>query len=358
LVERTFNQFAQLNVNSYSVSTWFKEFGDPRVCSRTTGEYYADLDAFYAKEWEDRSKPRPLAATEILVIRQAYGGSAVYGMTAAAGLYPDLVGSRDLAEENQKAVADENIPSLMLLVGGGTIAQRSYERIKEALQERKKGRKSILVIEANSSKTGYAGGPSVQPTLHVERMKAEQTSDAMFTNYDARVEEKTDGAYRFPRVALGKDKGANRAVADYMGRFVQNEVYGPRRTAKDEIINTVFFPEWGITLWKYTTPATKPRDPKVLADILKTLTEGAILSPNEAREEAGTIFNRHLEDLQGLWTRLPPRIMTALLQTKNKELAGILAGRDPQALEDLSSRLKELIAIGGDGSSSESTDLE
>jgi capsid portal protein len=373
--ERVFFQFAQLEADPHQagahgrVICWFKEYGDPRVCSKTTGRYYETLDDFYRAEWSDRDTRPPMPATEILVLCRPYAGSSVYGMAPAAGIYPDLAGARELAEENRKAILDENIPSMMLFVGGGLIGKRGYKRINDALKERRAGRKSILVLEANSPKSAVPGGPTVQPTLEVHKMRSEQQNDALFTNHDRRVEEKADAVYRMPRVGLGKDKGANRAVADFMGRFVQDEVYGPRRVRKDDAVNTHLFPFWGVTLWTYHTPATKPRDPQVLAEILKTLTEGSILSPNEAREEAGEIFNRQLEDLQGLWTRLPPRIMTTLLQTKNQELAAILAGRDPEALDKLSERIKQALLTGGEASpepdtqpalptGSESTDLD
>lgn len=351
---RRFRRYAQLSGGgeTHDVSAWFKEFGDPRVMSRTTGAYYTSVEKLQLNEGDPRNPEQiVLPATEVLHFRLLFGGSSVYGKPRWAGAYVPLMGSRDLDEENQRIVGDEAVPSLMLLISGGVVGQKAYDRLKNQIEERKKGRKGIMVIEAVASGKGPVT-PTQQPSIEVEKLKSEQNTDMLFQKYDARNEDKADGSWRIPKTVLGK-AGANRATAQSERQFAEDQVFAPLRSDKDEPINTQILADIGITTWVYETQSMQPRDPQQRAEILRILVEAGILTPNEGRELASPIFAQRLDDLQGLWTQFPPRVLTVLLQTKNAELAATLLGEDKAALAKLANTIRDTLGLGADGAAAQ-----
>lgn len=351
---RRFRRYAQLQSggDSANIASWFKELGDPRAMSRKTGKFYSTKEAMQLDEGDERQPNVPvLPATEVLHFKLLFGGSSVYGKPRWSGAYISLCGSRDLDEENQKIVGDEAVPSLMLLISGGVVGTKSYDRIKTELEERKKGRKGIMVIEAVASGKGPVT-PSQQPSIEVERLKSEQTSDMLYQKYDGRNEDKAGGAWRFPKTVLGK-AGANRATSQSERQFAEDQIFAPLRVDKDEPINTNILADIGITTWVYETQSMQPRDPQQRAEILRILVEAGILTPNEGRELAAPIFAKRLDDLQGLWTQFPPRVLTVLLQTKNGELASTLLGQDKEALAKLANTVRNTLGLNPGGSAAQ-----
>lgn len=357
---RRFRKYVQLrhqghvrgNHESGHIAAWFKEFGDPRIMSRETGKYYASLESLQQAEGDgERGVPLARPATEVLHFRVLFGGSSVYGKPRHSGIYPGLVGSRDLDEENLRIVGDEAVPAMMILVSGGIVGAKSYERLKSQIENRKKGRKGIMIVEAVS--TGKGAGmvhPQQQPNLSIERLSKEQKTDMLFQKYDLRNEDKADGIWRIPKLALGKAEGqTNKAAVTATKQFVEDQVYAPKRADRDEIIQQNILANLDIRTWNYETQSTEPRDPQTRAEILKLLVEGGILTPNEARELTEPIFNQPLDDLKGLWTMFPPRTLTVLLQTKNADLAAALLGEDKQALARLSDAVRDHLGLGAGG---------
>lgn len=350
---RRFVKYAQLSRDmGDNIAAYFKEYGDPRIMSRRTGRYYPDIDSLLAAE--DRSlhnalnkvsddaerqaallRAEPLVATEILQHTVPGGLSNLYGYAKWLGTAPSIIGARELEEENLRNVKDESIPQLLLLIGGGVIGQKSYERMLDKMRDRKKGRKGILVLEANSS-AKIGTGTSQQPTIHVERLKTEQHSDALFLNYERRAEEKALGAFRLPKSELGKDLGTNKDSTSATARFAQNQVYSPRRSMYvEDPMNTKILPDLGIRCWEYRANVPQPMDPEMRAKIISTLIDKGVLTINESRRLASPIFSETLLTLEALWSKMPPRVLTIMLQTKNKEIASALLGNDANALVDL-----------------------
>jgi len=338
---RRFRKYVQ--INRQGVEVWFKEYGDPRVMSRATGKYYDTVKAMEEAEWEDPSNAsqRPLPATEVYHLKLPGEGSSVYGRPRWSGAYPALRGSRDLDEENLSLVRDEAIPSLMLLVAGGRVGQGTKERINQVIKDRKSGRKGIMVIDAWQMGKQPAG-PTNQVTMQIERLKAEQQTDMLFQKYDERCEEKAHGAFRMPRALLGKDLGQNRATTLAMLRFAENQVFGPARNRFDEAVNSIMI-DAGAVHTHYVTMGTPPKDPEMIAQLLKMYTEAGVITPQEGREQAADSIHANLPPMEGIWSRLPKALLTTVLQTKNKDLAAVLLGNDTGALNSLTELLEKAV---------------
>ena len=336
---RRFRSFVQLDSRNMVVAR-FKEFGDPRVMSRTTGTYYKDITELCSSTTEylegkidPDNQPQP--ATELLHFSIPYPGSTIYGKPLWSSQYPGLIGSRDLDEHNRLVVTDQNIPQLLLLVGGGVISQADIDRMTLQISTRKPGQRSILILHAISQDRAPTG-PSLQPEIKVERTKDAQHTDGLGLNYKERVYKEVRIAYRMPKVALGDDEGTDRATALTMQRYAEGQVYDPRRDDFDDRINNTIVPDLGILFWKYKTLSREPKDPKERAEIIEMLMNCGALSPDEGRDLSEEIFNRNFDDFAGAWAKLPTKLLIALLQTKNKLVAGAVMTE-----EDLAGALRE-----------------
>lgn len=343
---RRFRRYGQIADDSGTVLSWFKEYGDPRVLSRATGTFYNNIQELQDSEgttWQEA-----LPANEVIHLKIEFGKNPAYGLPRWAGVYLCVRGSRDLDEENLNTVKDSTIPSLMVLVSGGIVGKNAFDRLEKQIEARRKGGRGIMLVQATSATKGPVA-PTQVPKIQIERMRKEQTDDMLYQQYDERNEIKVESAFRIPSAALGKTKGLNKATAFAMRQYAEDQVYAPKRADKDAPMNDLVLPDLGITMWRYETQSMQPRDPLLRAQILQILVESGVLTPNEAREQASTIFNQELSSLEGLWTLFPPRVLTVLLQTKNAEMAAALLSEDKEALARFSNAVRDSLGLGPQG---------
>jgi len=328
---RRFRSYVQVD-GAGNVIGRYKEYGDPRCLSRKTGRFYDTIDDMHANPDEFSENPvyggSPIPAqpaTELLTFTMPCSASFTYGKPKSTGIYPSLKGGRDLDEENMAVVTGQTVPQLFILVSGGKgIPKDDIARLEKAIvQNRKEGKKGIFILHARSEK-GMAGQISAAPNVKIEKTKSEQHDDALGLKYQEYNYQSVRRAYRLPRVALGDEEGINHDTALTMRRLAENEVYDPRRDLIDDRINSTLLPDLGIRASRYKTLSRAPKEPTELAEIIKSLS--GILTPDESRALISDIFNRDFKDLESAWSRLPPQVLTALLQTKNQLVAAAVLG--------------------------------
>ncbi|MBM4370910.1 MAG: hypothetical protein FJ098_04605 [Deltaproteobacteria bacterium] len=331
---RRFRPYLQINPSTGQILARFKEYGDPRVMSRTTGRYYKDMEEFQASDkerYEDATgvEHHYLPANELLHFRLPYAGSHVYGRGRWGGSYPSLQGTRDLDELNKRVVTDQEIPQMIMSICGGHPGAMSaaVKRFQEQIADRKKkGERGIWIIHAYGRDT-TPGVAAQTPTVEWKETKQAQTDDALGLQYkkasyfDARL------GYRISRMALGDDADLNKATAMLSLRQTEEQVHDPRRDLMASTLNTLVLPELGIQVVRAKFLSRPPKDPTELANITKIFSEIG-LTPDESREIAGEILGRDYKDLAGAWSRIPSRILTAILQTKNHVTAAALLGAE------------------------------
>lgn len=324
-----FRRWALLARDTNTVQCYYKSFGDPRTVSRRTGDIYASLEELRQRE------PTSLPATELFHYAMPYAGSTAYGKPVWSGSTAALEASRDLDEENLKFINDEVLPSLLMMVAGPRIGEPEIKRFQDQVEDRakRKGR-GMLLLNAHGGNAS-PGVPTQQATIHVEKLKSEQINEAIFSGLDKRVEEKVHMAFRLPGIAMGvTGQGVNRATAMVMRRFAEDQVYTPRRDWYSRCKN-VLLDAMRIQCWRYRCNAVPPRDPESLANIIKTLMEAGVLTPDEGRNLSQVIFNERFADLPGVWSTLPTKLLVAVLQTKNPTLAAALMHEGELSMEKL-----------------------
>ena len=336
---RRFRSYVQLD-GFNQVVTRYKEFGDPRVMSPHTGRYFSTLQEMYNTENANTivgTLLRP--ATELLSFNLPCGSSYTNGKPKWTGVFPGLEGARDLDEYNKSAVVDQVIPQLLLMISGGSSTKESIDSLKsqvrEAVDNKEKG---IYFVHAKSDRHG-ATGPSIAPTISVEKLKSDQIQDAYGLEYKKDAYASIRRAYRFPKIAFGDEEGVTGQKAASMLRFTESQVYDPKRVSLDDRINSTLMRDLGVQLISYKTSSRTPKEPTELTEILGKLTEAGIITPDEGRVIAGDIFNTEFKDIVGAWTKLPKALLTAILQTKNQIVAAAVLSDET----DLAAKLHDAL---------------
>lgn len=343
---RRFRSYVQVDTNAQAVGR-FKEFGDPRVMSRVTGKYYSHIGEMQSADDEFTSGPDgeqipSQPATELLTFRLETPINTAYGKPDWTGVYPNLIGGREVEEENRGLLTDQKVPQMFILAAGAAgIATEDIKDLREQIkQNRAAGRKGIYIIQAKSARMAN-GQLSATPTLEIVKTKSEQYQDALGLKYQEHSAKLVRLAYRMPRAELGDDEGTTKDQQLFAHRFAESQVYDPRRALIDDRMNTTVLVDLGIQTVRQRTRPRPPKEPTELATIVSLLTRAGVLTPDDGRELARDIFDRDFRDLLGVWSKLPKELLTALLQTKNQLVAAALLASEETG--DILDRLREAL---------------
>ena len=217
---RRFRRFAQLDDQGKVV--FFRELDDPRPISRFTGEVLTGSDA---------GDPQKLANP--MLFRRIYAPRTPYGLPRHIGALLALLGSRTSEEVNFTTLANNQVPSLALMVSNGQLTEETVDRIEEFIAENVAGdlnRSRVLVIEAEPDTTGAGGG---QVKIDMKPLKDQQHEDAMFSKFEAANLEKVRRAYRLPPIISGSSSDYTRSTSDTSRKLAEEQVFEPERREED-----------------------------------------------------------------------------------------------------------------------------
>lgn len=301
VVERPkqFRRFVQ-NVNGHTV--YFKELGDPRVMSRTTGTIYATPEEMQAKEESAHT------ATEILHFKIDSPRSA-YGVPRWIGGLLAVLGNRQAEEVNFMYFENKSVPPLAVLVSGGRMTEEAVRRVQDFVDNEIKGKKNfhkILFLEADSDASMNSG----QTKIEIKPLTQAQQSDALFQKYDERNIDKVGQTFRLPRMLRGDIRDFNRSTAEAALLFAEMQVFQPEREDFDWMMNRKILMDLGIRFWKFQSLGPISKDPEKLSLMIRGMVRDGILLPSEARQLAEDVFNKPFPATEEFWAH-QPLVMTA-----------------------------------------------
>ena len=346
-----FRSYVQITDGAKKI--YFKEFGDPRVMSAETGDYFPDptlkAEDPPPKEREAQlaSRQRAIAAmrgkepnarpaTELLHFLVYAPRSGPYGVPRWIGNLLSVDGSRHAEETNLNGFENNMIPSQWVLVGGGSIDGSDVEKIKGDLKEfrEKKNRNGVIVLQAQAPDNAAGDATSGAVKIDVKPMTGDQISDALFMNYDEKNRDKVGESFRTPRIVRGDTRDFNRATAEAALTIFEDQVCRPERNEFDHFMNAVLLPDIGVKYHRFVSNAPNLADPAVRAEILEKLSGGAPLTAQEAREEAAKIIGRELKQIEGDWLDLPLPFTLAGMSDPLSAAGAAAAGDEDEDEED------------------------
>ena len=303
----------RLFVQAFETRTvYFKEFGDPRVISASSGKIFPTVEAMKAANEHDTT------ATEMIHLK-IHSPRSVYGVPRWIGTLLSVLGSRQAEEVNYLYFENKSIPPMAILVSGGKLGPAAVKRLESYLETEVKGKRNfhkVLVIEAESGGGASltSGGGTVR--VEIKPLTDAQNKDGLFQDYDERNMDKVGMSFRLPRLLRGDIRDFNRATADAALEFAEQQVFGPEREDFDFLINRRIFSDLGIRFWKFVSNAPKTNDPVSLATIITQMVNANVITPGEARQFAEKVFGKELKNLKASWTRQPIQLTLAGLSAE------------------------------------------
>lgn len=335
---RRFRRFVQV-VDKRLV--YFKELGDPRLLSAKTGRYWGEQTPENVKRMQAEEGERSRPATEVKHFKIDSPRSA-YGVPRWIGSLLSVMGSRMAEEVNFLYFDNKSVPPLAVLVSGGRISESSVSRIESYIQNNIKGKHNfhkILILEAEPA-------IGTQPTEASARMKIElrpltgaQHSDALFQKYDERNIDKIGGTFRLPRLLRGDIRDFNRSTAMAALNFAEMQVFQPLREDFDWDMNNDVMNDMEVIFWRFVSRAPVTRDPVAMSEMIRNLSNGHVLVPEEGRELAEDVFNREFRKINEDWTKQPVALTLAGLGQGAGGAEGQQIGASKSDDDDLVQRL-------------------
>jgi PBSX family phage portal protein len=313
-----FRRFVQVVNNR---TTWFKEFGDPRVVSRTTGKIFLDEKSFEA--WTKQNQPGDQPANEMIHFKIDRPGDA-YGTPRWMGNLLAVLGSRAADEVNYNYFDNKTVPPMAIVVSGGRLGQDDIGRIENFIRDNVRGRSNfhkILLLEANADKDSQMVGTAVPPRVEFKPLTSAQHGDALFQNYDERNMDKVSSSFRMPRLMRGDVRDFNRATALAAIRFAEDQVFEPERREFDDLLNRRLLPELGILLWRLESLPTRSRDPELMSRIVGEQSRAGNLKPNEARDLLAPSLATDFVRIDDKWGDQPLQLTMAEVSAEAKSQA-------------------------------------
>ncbi len=294
-----FRRFVQIIDDREAV--YFKELGDPRVISRTTGEVFETLEEL------KRADPKDEPATEIFHFN-VHSPRSGYGVPRWIGAFLEVLGNRKASEVNFLYFDNKSIPPMALLVSGGRVSEDSVSKIEDFVENHLRGRNNfhkILIIEAESSRGTNDPEHSGRMRLEFVPLTGSQQQDSLFRAYSSENRDILGAQFRLPRITRGDIRDFNRATAISALQFAEGQVFQPLREEFDFAMNRRIFGPMGIRFHRFVSRSPITRDPDVMSQIIERLVKANVLTPQEGRRLAGDVFNQEFRELQAAWVKQP-----------------------------------------------------
>jgi capsid portal protein len=289
MVRRRFRKYTYLG--KYGIATrYLKEFGDKRVLSSASGQFYESLADLHASEGKDA-----VAANEVVHF-SIYAGDLGYGEPRWGGALLDVLGSISVSEVNYLFFEEGGgVPEIAICVSGARLGDGSAEKVEEVLAEhrtqRTRGFHRALVLEA----VPVTGAIGVQPKVTVIPLRGGGGDDLTFNAYDEKNFEKVGMQFRIPKILRGDTRDFNRATAEASISYAESQVFAGERMDFDWFINKVFLVEAGIKWHDFVSLGPQVHDLEGIAAAMSNLKW--LLRPMEGRRYITNNTTLDLEEL-------------------------------------------------------------
>lgn len=285
---------------------WFKQFGDPRIFDKSTGELAGENLSI-----EER-------ATE-LVHFKVYSPRTPYGIPRYIGNLLSIFGDRASEEINFTTFKNNNIPSMAIAVSGGQLTSATIQRIQEFSESQIQSSDNMskfMILEGRPAMSTM-GEEDNTVKIDIKPLTKEQHKDALFQKYSDNNHDKIRRVWRLPPIFVGRTQDYTRATSESSRRVADEQIFAPLRNEFDEWINRILFPEMGVVYHKYKSNTPNTTDNVELVNILARAEKTGGMTPRIARLMLQDIFGQELPPLPDDFPANVPFSLTMAEAVKN-----------------------------------------
>ncbi|WP_293969417.1 phage portal protein [uncultured Ruminococcus sp.] len=302
-------------------TVYFREFGDPRVMNKETGEY--------AKEGETVELDKQ--ANEIMEFAI---GTMPYGEVRWIGQILGVDGSRRAEDLNNNYFKNGRHTPLMIVVKGGTLTEDSFKKLTDYMNgiKGKAGQHAFIVLETEAVDNQAGFDDSQKPDIEIKDLASILQKDELFQEYLDNNRRRVQSSFQLPDLYVGYTTDFNRATAQTAQEVTEKQVFQPERKSLAWAINNRLLNGYN---FQYVEAYFKEPDLSNPDDLFKILTvcnNAGGVTPNKAKEVAYTMLGDNFEPFEGEWADTPlvvqksqqaglPSITAQLEQQINKAAA-------------------------------------
>jgi capsid portal protein len=309
LVEKRFRRYC---VQRNDVKIWFKEFGDPRVVSQTTGAVFADLDEFNKAKTDTKEAKDAKEATEIMLWAEYSPGAEPCGMPIWHGHSLDVETARASKEFDYDELAHGKMPRGVFTIIDAMIDSPVTEGFKKFLREGGIGnRNRVGVMEVATASMQKIAGAG-RAALDFINFSDAQHDDATHLKLKESADSGVSQDFGNPPVLLGDAKSVqNRSVAEVSQEVAEEQTYTALRQLWDHTINQALVMPWGFRFWRFKLKAPRLQQAEAVEKLIKTLIESHVIRPDQAIPLAASLLGQEFLGEPAEWQKVPPKVAVA-----------------------------------------------
>ncbi|NIO76639.1 MAG: hypothetical protein GTN69_12335 [Armatimonadetes bacterium] len=320
-VQRRFRLIQQRNGGGIA-TRYFREYGDDRTISSSSGEEYESVEKLKAKEGKD-AQP----ANELLVFKIYFPNTPV-GVPRYIAAGAEIKGQFYAANHNVDYLQNSAVPRLLMLVNDGVVGKKSEAMLKKFFAAAKgKSENRMAIIQATKPRERLGAGPGGPLKIEVVDLSKSQRADYMFEKYDRRADEKVGQQFRIPKQYRGDTQDINRATSEAALRSTEEMVFEPERKRFDWVMNHLILPELGIRFWRFRSRGPTTHDTETVGKLLEILGKLGVMVPAEMRPIAERLLDIELRRMAGDWQQLP---MSLIMQGFKPKTPGQAESEEPE----------------------------
>lgn len=286
--KKRFRKYRQTIANK---TVYFKEFGDPRVMDKRSGEYTDGVDL-------DNQ------ANEILEFAI---GTAPYGEVRWIGQILGVDGSRRAESLNNNYFKNGRHTPLMIMVKGGTLTSDSFDKLTQYMDGIKgeAGQHAFIVLETETADNKAGFEEDARTDIEIKDLASILQKDELFQEYLENNRRRAQSSFQLPDLYTGYTTDFNRATAQTAMEVTEKQVFQPERKSLAWAINNRLLNAYN---FKYVEAYFKEPDinnPDDLYKILTIVERAGGLPPNKAKEIGYAALGDNYEPFEGDWGEIP-----------------------------------------------------
>lgn len=316
--KKRFRKFRQ-TVSGKTV--YFREFGDPRVMDKTTGEYVGESD----EQIEIDNQ-----ANEIIEFRI---GSDPYGEVRWIGQVLTVDGNRRAEVLNNNYFRKGRHTPLMIAISGGTLTDSAYLKLQEYMNsiEGESGQHGFLILETESNEPDAGFTEQKKPMIEIKDMASILQNDELFQAYLENGRKKVQSAFLLPDLYTGYTTDFNRSTAQTAMEVTEKQVFQPERESLAWIVNNRILNAYNFKYVQVSFSEPDITNPDDIQRILNITERAGGISPNLAKEYTYKVLGKDgCEDYEGNWGEIPLAYSRNAAQSRLQDDLGTRTGKNLQ----------------------------
>lgn len=261
---------------------YFKEFGDPRVMDKNTGEYRNGIDI-------DNQ------ANELLDFTI---GAGYYGTVRWMGQVLTIDGNYRAEILNNKYFRNGRHTPLMIIVKGGTLSDESFVKLQTYMEDiqGEAGQHAFMVIETEENEISTGLEEKKNSGVEIKDLASILQTDELFQAYQENGRKKIQSAFLLPDLYVGYTTDFNRSTAQVAMEITEKQVFQPERASLAWAINKKILGEYGFKYVQAKLNSPDITNPEDVAKMLDIAERAGGLTLNDGRNIAMETLGRKSEN--------------------------------------------------------------